>query len=188
MSTKPYSCFSSITDMCDYSEYCPYVILDVDGVMTDLDSDIGSYITHSGEKYGVSKDPLNRLMRLLSDTGAKVVISSNWRRFDETGPGSIWRNMLYEGTHNPLPKLKASLKSCWLCDLPKVRHITKSQALRMWFDENHLDPEKCKYVIFDDDMREGFAESEFKDHFIHTDYHTGLTDEDCEKAKEILNK
>ena len=56
----------------------------------------------------------------------------------------------------------------------------------MWFDETGRDPEKTAYIIFDDDESEGFGQSEFSGRFILTDYRTGLTDADCEKAKKLL--
>lgn len=72
--------------------------------------------------------------------------------------------------------------------LPKDHHITKSQALVLWFEEN---PNfNGKFIIFDDDLREGFQDTYeygIKDNFILTDMYIGLTDEDCEKAKKIFN-
>ena len=72
--------------MGEYSEGDKLIVLDVDGVMTSFGETPGSYVTHGPSEYGVSRGPLTRLLRLVSDTGAKVVISSNWRRFDEEGP------------------------------------------------------------------------------------------------------
>ena len=92
--------------------------------------------------------------------------------------------MQYGEIPNPLPKLKRTLGDCYLCDLPKDRHITKSEALRRWISANGA--EGAAYVIFDDDKREMFQESEFAGRFVLTDRETGLTDEDCVKAKEIL--
>lgn len=38
-------------------------------------------------------------------------------------------------------------------ELPKTRHITKSEALQTWLDMHDFNGE---YVIFDDDLEEGF--------------------------------
>ena len=61
-------------------------------------------------------------------------------------------------------------------------------AAVLWFEEhgNEVD----KFVVFDDDLREGFQntyEYGIRDNFILTDKEIGLTDEDCKKAKKILN-
>lgn len=45
------------------------------------------------------------------------------------------------------------LGSLFYDELPKDRHINKSQALELWFEMNDFNGE---YVIFDDDEREGF--------------------------------
>lgn len=174
--------------MCGFTKYVPYVFLDVDGVCTSAEETPGSYMTNRGGDYGVSKGPFRRLASLLADTGAKVVVSSNWRKFEDSGPGSVWHNMVYGDVANPLPRLRRMLGSCYLGDLPKARRCSKSQALRMWFDDAGLDPAECRYVVFDDDPREGFQDSEFAGHFVKTDCRTGLTDADCERAKEILGR
>ena len=162
------------------------IVLDFDGVVTSCMEKPGSYMVNVGDSYGASLSCLQRLMKLIDETGAKVVISSNWRRFDDTGVCSFWNSPMHGVHANPLPKLKKTLGLRYLCDLPKTRHIKKSQALKMWFDETIRDPEKIAYVVFDDDETEGFAQSEFSGHFILTDYRTGLTAADCEKAKEML--
>lgn len=164
-----------------------FIILDFDGVVTSCLEKPGSYLVNGNDSYGASPSCLKRLIGLADETGAKIVISSNWRRFDDDGICSFWNNPKYGAHANPLPKLKKVLGSRYLCDLPKTRHIKKSQALRMWFDETGQDPGKTAYVIFDDDETEGFGQSEFGRHFILTNYRTGLTADDCEKAKEILN-
>ena len=162
------------------------IILDFDGVVTSCIEKPGSYIVNANDSYGASPLCIHRLLKLADETGAKIVISSNWRRFDDTGACSFWNSITYGSYTNPLPKLKETLGLRYLCDLPKMRHIKKSQALRMWFDETGRDPEKTAYIIFDDDESEGFGQSEFSGRFILTDYRTGLTDADCKKAKKLL--
>lgn len=165
------------------SSTIPYVFLDVDGVCTACDATPGSYITNRGAGYGPSKRCTDMLVGLLEETGATVIISSNWRRFE---PDGVWRTSRFGDVKNPLPKLRAVLGDRISGSLPAVRHITKAEALRMWFDENGVDPVSCRYVVFDDDPSEGFAESEFSSHFVMTDYSVGLSEKDCKKAKEIL--
>ena len=72
--------------------------------------------------------------------------------------------------------------------LPLDKHINKSQALVLWFKQN---PEfDGKFVIFDDDKCEGFESTtdyNINKNFILTDPEWGLTNDDVEKAVEILN-
>lgn len=163
----------------------PYVFLDFDGVCTACDATPGSYITNRGASYGASEKCVAELRKLLSETGAVVIVSSNWRRFE---PDGVWRTSRFGDVRNPLPKFIASLGELCAGSIPPIRHVSKPRAVAEWFGENGLDPKACRYVVFDDDPEEGFAESEFAGHFVMTDYATGLTAKDCEKAKEILSK
>lgn len=163
------------------------VFLDIDGVMTSTLETPGSYINHNENEYGASPLCVKRLIDLCEKTNSKIIISSNWRKFDSFGSHSRWFNP-FTGKYNqnPMPKLIDQLGELYIGSLPKVRHLNKSQALKIWFDETELNVDN--YVIFDDDLNEQFQESEFKNNFILTDFEIGLTDDDCEKALKILNK
>ena len=136
-----------------------FIILDFDGVVTSCMEKPGSYSVNTGDSYGASPSCIRRLLKLADETDAKIVISSNWRRFDDTGVCSFWDSPTHGVHSNPLPKLRKILGLRYLCDLPKARHIKKSQALKMWFDETGKDPEETAYIIFDDDESEGFGQS-----------------------------
>lgn len=123
------------------------------------------------------------LAGLATVSSAKVVITSNWRRYE---PDGVWSSSEFGQFMNPLPKLLDRLGDLYVGSLSKVRHVTKSQALRMWVDENGIDMNRLNYVIFDDDRREGFQNSEFARHFVLTNPDVGLTQKDCEKAIRIL--
>ena len=160
------------------------IFTDIDGVLTSTLETPGSYLNHHESEYGLSPKCVARLIKLCKDTNSKVVISSNWRKFK---PDEKWVNK-YGSYENNMPKLKKVLGDLYVGDLPKVRHINKSMAAVLWFEEysNEID----KFVVFDDDLREGFQntyEYGIKDNFILTDKEIGLTDEDCKKAKKILN-
>ena len=69
--------------------------------------------------------------------------------------------------------------------------MRKADVLVQWMDNNGITEDNTKFVVFDDDMREGFQDTSIhniKDHFILTDARNGLTDEDVKRAKEILAK
>ena len=73
--------------------------------------------------------------------------------------------------------------------LPPDRHITKCEALELWFEDNEwFNKKTSQYVILEDNTREGYqAHPIFYKHLVLTDYHYGLTKEDANKAISILN-
>ena len=162
-----------------------YIFLDIDGVLTSQQETPGSYINHEPEEYGLSKSCVKRLLKLADQLKAKVIVSSNWRRFTDDG---TWCHMGTKVVKTPLPALKKVLGDRYAGDLTHEQHLTKSEALELWFEDTGLDWKACRYVVFDDDLREGFSWSKFRTHFILTNDETGLTDADCKKAVEILSK
>ena len=161
------------------------IFLDFDGVCTSTLETPGSYLNHTQEEYGPSASCVSRLVKLCNDTDAKVIISSNWRKFEDDGKWS------FNGTpvQNPLPTLKKMLKGYCIGSLPSDSHMSKSSALLSWLDvhSNEVD----SFVVLDDCLSEGFqtvADYGICYKFVHTDAKTGLTDADCEKAYNILMK
>lgn len=165
----------------------PLIFLDFDGVLTSIRDTPGSFLNHSPDKYGISEPCMMRFERLLLKTGAKVVFSSNWRKFDETGPGSIWCYNAMDYRNN-LPEVRRRLGAAWFGTLPVIKHARKSKALAEWFKLKKLDPAAERYVIFDDQCEwEGYCEyPQFAKRCVNTDMESGLTNADCEKAKAIL--
>jgi hypothetical protein len=166
----------------------PFIILDFDGVLTSVNDTPGSFLSHGPDGYGISEPCMERLLRLIGKTGAKVVVSSNWRRFDETGPGSVWCCNA-QNYRNNLPEVRKRLGGAWMGTLPAMnRGDRKSKALAEWFNLNRLDPDTAKYIIFDDQCGwEGYyVHPEFAKRCVNTDLETGLTDADCERAEALL--
>ena len=162
------------------------IFLDFDGVVTAKNGTPGSYMTHGPEEYGPTPVCVNRLMKLVKDSGAKIVISSNWRKFDVDGPGSIWENPWYGGIKNPLPGFIPMLGDAYLESLPAI-HLCKAAVADYWlFKKTDVE----SFIALDDMCGfEGYDRFEtFKDRYINTDPETGLTDEDCRKALEILSR
>lgn len=161
----------------------PLIFLDFDGVVTSTLETPGSYINHEMKDYGISPKCYARLVKLCKETNAKIVITSNWRKFPDDG---FWHRTKKHQVPNHLPKLRKMLGDLIWSELPPERHCTKAECMELWFEDHpEVDIKNLKYVIFDDDLREGFQSSRFGMHFVLTD-DVGLTDEDCEKAKEIL--
>jgi hypothetical protein len=151
------------------------LFLDFDGVCNSFKE--GSYLTHEPDEYGPDMDIIERIKEICSLRHAKIIISSNWRRFE---PDGYW---VYNGKNyfNPLPNLCRILGDRIIGTLTTERFITKSEAIELWF-EDHEDFHG-KYAIVDDDPREGFQYNfKLMKNFWHTTPKYGLT----EKIKEEI--
>lgn len=133
------------------------IFLDFDGVVTAKNGTPGSYMTHGQDEYGPTPRCIKLLLKLASRTGAKFVVSSNWRKFDTIGPGSIWRHSLYGDLKNPLPSFIPLLGNTYFCSLPVVRRLPKASLAEEWLSRRS-DIES--FVALDDMCEyEGYAVS-----------------------------
>jgi len=161
----------------------PLLFLDFDGVLNSYEE--GSYVTNSKDTYGPSKTICDRISRFCERTGTKIIISSNWRKFDPDGYYIFGGNKVY----NPLGKVFDMLGNHVLGTLPPIRHVSKAEVLLIWFAESGFNCEKRKWVIVDDDAREGLGSTtkcNVKDHYVQTDSEFGLTEEKMEEVEKIL--
>lgn len=140
-------------------------------------------MTHTPEEYGLDPEIVSRVKKLCDETNSKIIIASNWRKFNidaEYGFG------IDKKVKNPLPKVYEAFKDYIIGTLPPERHISKAFATVLWFEDTDF---KGKFVIFDDDLREEYqttGEYNISKHFILTNREFGITEEDIEKAKQIL--
>lgn len=107
---------------------------------------------------------VERIMRIVKETGAEIVVSSTWR-FDD----SICYKLRFMG-------------------IPQIYGITpgtvkryRGEEIKLWLDEH---PEVTNYVIIDDDS--DMLDEQYP-HLVQTSWLTGITDCDVEKAINILN-
>lgn len=155
------------------------IFLDFDGVLTCTKT---SFIDNDPEHYGYSEEHVQRILDVCNATKSKIILISNWRKFDLDGRykhNGQWYS-------NPLPKLMERLGDVCIGTTSPARHISKLDALRNWFFILANVEKINKFVVIDDDEREGFQDSEFKDIFIKTDPKVGFTDSDADKVKELL--
>lgn len=157
------------------------IFLDFDGVCNTYKD--GSYITNPPELYGYSKPIINKLKNICEKTNSKIIISSNWRRWEKDGKWP-YRGYYFQ---NPLPRLYEELSDLIIGTLPLDRHITKAEALILWFEDNKVPK---NWVIIDDDPTEELGittDYNIKDHYIQTKSEFGLTEEIEKKIIEILS-
>lgn len=160
------------------------IFLDVDGVLNSEDdlmihrkkNGITGCIMHAE----VEDRPLTLLKEIVEKTSAKIVVSSSWRiGYERNGRKSIFGRGLYEKLEKRLKEYGMEIYDT----TPSLGIGTqRGDEIREWLSKNETE----NFIILDDDsdMRE-YINTE---HFIHTTYKHGLTEELKDKAIEILNK
>ena len=161
------------------------IFLDIDHVLTNTDLDNTSFKHLDPSKYRLSKINLHWLDVLLDNSNAKIVIASNWRKFIPPYTQWEYRGKIYNSTLEPFKKLYSRYI---IGMLPPEHHLTKCECLELWFEDNEwFSKSKSKYVILEDDLREGYqAHLIYSKHLVMTDYHVGLTDANVKQALSIL--
>lgn len=144
------------------------LFLDVDGV---LNCEKTERITKNGYLF-VGGRKLKRLKHILDETGAKVVLSSDWRyNRDEPGMNSDFLEF-----RNELHRYRIEI-----CDYtPELMWSNRGKEIELYLKKH---PGIKNYVILDD-SKEVDPENP---HFVKTEMKHGLTKELAERAIEILN-
>ena len=163
------------------------LFLDFDGVINN--SRTWSEFNREGDGvYVIPTAPecIDRLNRLIAETGAKVVISSSWRlfaRYQDLGP-ALTRCGLVADVIGETPDLvnDAAWLDAWRNREGAPFHyerLERGWEIREWLKRN---PGVQEFVILDDcsDM------AELKPYLVHTDPIVGLDDPDVERAKWLL--
>lgn len=121
-------------------------------------------------------DPLcvDRINLICEKTGAKVVVSSDWRI------ESNWKKRLEKaGVKNIIDKTPITVFEQY----GPCHHFTRAEEIEMWLLWH---PEVKNYVIIDD--LDEFDDAEQLEHFVKVNSYRGLSDENVEEAIKILDK
>lgn len=152
------------------------IFLDFDGVITTIKS-----------KWKLDSDKIDLLGKIINETGAKIVISSSWRRCNlyETKEYLTTINHYVPFAFPYVDLIIGQTKHIWFSNIDgfeKLR-IPRGVEIDLWINENK---EKIdNYVILDDDSDMLYCQ---KDSFVHTNTYKGLSINDVQKAIKILNK
>ena len=151
------------------------LFLDIDGVLASTD-----YL--SSRKGFIDKEKV-ALLNMLKSYGVEVVISSSWGYNDDTV-----KQLTACGLELPIIGGTDHLYTDWIC---------RGNEIAKWivntFDEYNVFTGKAspysekdyEYVILDDDEDMLMCQ---KDNFIHVDRDTALTEENINKAIDILER
>jgi hypothetical protein len=157
------------------------IFLDVDGVLNataELDSD--EVITSDTPMMILNRTCLQRLVRLVRDNCARVVLSSTWRTSTQL-KSDLWKSLVAEG----LPK------DAFIGQTPVIDFSLRHYEIKEWLNK-HMDARSnlatevaVPWVVLDD-MKLGHC-PELKDHFVWVNPNVGLSDKDLEMAAQMLS-
>jgi hypothetical protein len=151
------------------------IFLDFDGVITTLKS-----------RWRLDIEKLNLLGEILDKTGAQLVISSSWRQNNVENTINQFKDKTrYFNNNMEFPYCDKIIGVTKYVPPKKMsdRHL-RGDEIQLWIDEN-LKGKEYNYCILDDDM--DMIEEQLP-YFVNTYSETGLSNEDVEKAIQILNK
>ncbi len=167
-----------------------YIFLDIDGVLATPKS-----IEGIGGEWKIEDEKQEILKNIIDSTGAKIVLSSSWRKWDLEGTIEY---MKQEGFWFADLIIGVTIRAYQYIDRTKKIHLSipRGVEIQQWIDTNiHSDNGKnwdrkvlgidFQYVILDDDSDMLYTQ---RNNFVHTNSSLGLTKEDCDKAIFILNK
>ena len=144
------------------------IFLDVDGVLNSQNTNAR---TPNGY-VGIQDKLVRQLKKIVNATGAKVVLSSDWRLMGRNEPDYKYLvNKLYYKGHIKIFSKTPDYKWQW-----------RGREIGGWLEDHEVD----NYVVLDDIYFDDFC-PRHNGHVVMTDYHFGLRDEDVEKAIKILN-
>lgn len=163
------------------------VFMDCDGVINSTsfytsDRNPGNI---NGQEGDIDPECVERVLKICSETGTKIVLSSDWRI---SWPGSLIRlekagfpkGLIIDKT----PELIWTMigRHDYMLEEDDGRYeYSRGREIDMWLEAH---PECTNYVILDDRM--DFTEDQ-QPHFVHVNSYCGLTDEDTDIAIMILN-
>lgn len=145
--------------------------------------DLDGVITTPSSKYCLSPPHMDILGKILESTGAYIVISSSWRRYnlEQTINFITSRSNPFVGK-NPFPFVDRVIDiTKRLRPIKMSGYIHRGDEIQEWLDRHEVE----SYVILDD--INNMLESQ-QSHLVLTDEIDGLTEKDVEKAIRILNE
>ena len=159
------------------------IFLDFDGVITNLES-----------RYCLNNEKMELVKYICDETGTKIVISSSWRVKDvETTLKSISESsrdndpfILAEYVIGITPRFHFKYGDNYITIHrgEEIQYIIDKYKYRIYKQELTNIDRLDNYVILDDDTDMLLWQA---DHFIKTDPHEGITEDDVKKAISILN-
>lgn len=153
------------------------IFLDCDGVINSIQWEVARKDMPSGSVVGDAIDPraIKRVVDVCAATGARIVMSSDWRinwpfartRLEKAG----------------LPEGLIIDRTPVLNTFPTLHHYSRGEEIQSWLDSND---DIYDYIIIDD--REDFLPEQIPLHLVHTNNWVGFSENDKVKAIEMLSR
>lgn len=166
-----------------------YIFLDIDGVLATPKS-----IEGVGGEWKIEDEKQELLKHIIDSTGAKIVLSSSWRKWDLDTTKEFMKE---EGFWFSDLIVGVTIRSYQYLDRTKKIHLSipRGVEIKQWID-THIHSNNGKdwdyksvgkdyqYVILDDEVDMLYTQ---RNNFIHTSSNLGLTLQDSKDAIRILN-
>jgi len=149
-----------------------YIFLDFDGVLQSAIELMARRQDVEAFAPAFSYSAIMCLRVLIRASGAKIVISSNWRHFGLVKMKEMWHSRKLPGEIVGITPY-----------LPNKNDIERGQEILSWLKEN--DAENSPYVILDDRGNDLYPEQ--RTHLVKVNYRWGLSFLNAWKAIRILN-
>lgn len=150
-----------------------YVFLDIDGPLNTGRNDY-----YDPERNGHPFDDMavSQLRRIVSESGAVIVVSSSWRHMGLDRLKAVWAEWKLPG------QIVGVTPGVWG---DGTNYSTRGDEIRQWFADNARPP--FSYVVIDD-MGEDEALTDQMEYWVKVDPHTGISEDDADKAIRILDR
>ena len=153
------------------------IFLDIDGVIATPTSVRLNYLLGRGpDRQRFDTVSLAYLQRLVTETGAIIVLTSTWREDMCTNDPFI--NAIMDNLFQQLEEVGAPVASM----TPVLQTADRSAEIAAWLDENPCDT----YVIFDDLARFEDRPEVTDGHLVLIDDSEGIRHHHYQRAREIL--
>lgn len=131
-----------------------------------------------GQEGDIDPECVARILKVCEVTGAKIVLSSDWR-IDKGAIPRLERAGFPKGLIcDQTPEL------IWTCfNNVDSYDYSRGKEINLWLNAHQ---DTYDYVIIDD--REDFTDEQKRLHFVHVNPYIGFTDENMNEAIEILTR
>lgn len=141
------------------------LFLDIDGVLNGPEN-----WGNSGMQ-AITPAKVKKVSDFVEEQDLQVVISSTWRV--KYGLRSLQEMLAASGFQNPLR----------IIDVTPILNRRRQDEILVWLQGK---PAITNYVILDDDTAGDGDWTKVEDHFVYVAMFTGITDEDIQRARDIL--
>ena len=179
-----------------------YIFLDIDGVLNSEEMLNHKPFPKCRGIMGIEKSKVKRLKQIVEATGAEIVLTSSWKKSFDAFKRNGYRVVKIE---------ESELANFWVEELEELGCFGKYLSNKLYDQKLRVSDTTSKYeinpnyrgngilaylkdhpaeayVILDDEnFRDYHSRPAIQDHLVLTDYMTGLSDDDVEKAIKILS-